>query len=54
MKLLVDAFSTKIARARQELPVLTYPSSIDLSSRGLQLLTERLAVRRRELGTRWR
>lgn len=54
MKLLVDGFSTKITRVRQELRVLVYPSSIDLSSRSLQHLTEQLAVRRREVGTRWR
>ncbi|WP_405922568.1 transposase family protein [Streptomyces sp. NBC_00035] len=34
--------------------MLVYPSSIDLSSRSLRCLTERLAVRRGEIGTRWR
>ncbi|MGW4626916.1 transposase family protein [Streptomyces rubiginosohelvolus] len=34
--------------------MLVYPSSIDLSSRTLQCLTGRLAVRRAEIGTRWR
>jgi hypothetical protein len=34
--------------------VLVYPSSIDLSSRTLRFLTGQLAVRRREIGTRWR
>ncbi|WP_328923304.1 transposase family protein [Streptomyces sp. NBC_00190] len=34
--------------------MLVYPSSIDLSSRTLRHLTERLAVRQREIGTRWR
>ena len=31
-----------------------YPSSIDLSSRTLRFLTEQLAARRQEIGTRWR
>jgi hypothetical protein len=53
-KLLVDGFSTKIARSHQELRVLVYPSSIDLSSRTLRYLTGRLAARRGEIGTRWR
>ncbi|MFE7046464.1 IS5/IS1182 family transposase, partial [Streptomyces atratus] len=34
--------------------MLVYPSSIDLSSRTLRCLTGRLAVRRGEIGTRWR
>lgn len=34
--------------------MLVYPSSIDLSSRALRHLTEQLAVRQREIGTRWR
>jgi hypothetical protein len=34
--------------------VLVYPSAIDLSSRTLRYLTGQLAVRRREIGTRWR
>lgn len=34
--------------------MLVYPSSIDLSSRTLRYLTGRLAVRRGEIGTRWR
>lgn len=34
--------------------MLAYPSSIDLSSSTLQHLAEQLAVRRREIGTRWR
>ncbi|MEV5441090.1 transposase family protein [Streptomyces sp. NPDC052644] len=34
--------------------MLVYPSSIDLSSRTLQFLTERLTARRQEIGTRWR
>ncbi|WP_030211873.1 IS5/IS1182 family transposase [Streptomyces bikiniensis] len=34
--------------------MLVYPSSIDLSSRTLRYLTGHLAVRRREIGTRWR
>ncbi|GGZ05766.1 hypothetical protein GCM10010327_40290 [Streptomyces nitrosporeus] len=34
--------------------MLVCPSSIDLSSRTLRRLTERLAVRQREIGTRWR
>jgi hypothetical protein len=34
--------------------VLVYPSSIDLSSRSLRYLTNQLAIRRREVGTRWR
>ncbi|WP_394427165.1 transposase family protein [Streptomyces sp. SGAir0957] len=34
--------------------MLVYPSSIDLSSRTLRFLTERLTARRREIGTRWR
>ncbi|MFF2964115.1 transposase family protein [Streptomyces sp. NPDC057963] len=34
--------------------MLVCPSSIDLSSRTLRCLTERLAVRRGEIGTRWR
>jgi hypothetical protein len=53
-KLLVDGFSTKITRVRQELRVLVYPSSIDLSSRTLRHLTRQLAAHRREIGTRWR
>ncbi|GGP95258.1 hypothetical protein GCM10010278_86340 [Streptomyces melanogenes] len=53
-KLLVDGFSTKIARVCQELRVLVYPSSIDLSSRTLRFLTRQLTARRQEIGTRWR
>ncbi|MFE4020744.1 transposase family protein [Streptomyces sp. NPDC059101] len=34
--------------------MLAYPSSIDLSSRTLRFLTGQLAVRRQEIGTRWR
>nr|WSX54241.1 transposase family protein [Streptomyces sp. NBC_00974] len=34
--------------------MLAYPSSIDLSSSTLRYLTEQLAVRQREIGTRWR
>lgn len=34
--------------------MLAYPSSIDLSTSTLRHLTEQLAVRRREIGTRWR
>ncbi|MGA5065262.1 transposase family protein [Streptomyces exfoliatus] len=34
--------------------MLVYPSSMDLSSRTLRCLTGRLAVRRGEIGTRWR
>ncbi|AWZ09933.1 MULTISPECIES: transposase family protein [unclassified Streptomyces] len=34
--------------------MLVYPSSIDLSSSTLRHLTEQLAVRQREIGTRWR
>ncbi|MHB6904562.1 transposase family protein [Streptomyces sp. DB-54] len=34
--------------------MLAYPSSIDLSSRTLRFLTGQLAVRRLEIGTRWR
>ncbi|MBT2429574.1 transposase [Streptomyces sp. ISL-112] len=34
--------------------MLVYPSSIDLSSSALRHLTEELAVRQREIGTRWR
>ncbi|MGX1950487.1 transposase family protein [Streptomyces anulatus] len=34
--------------------MLVYPSSIDLSSSTLRYLTEQLAVRQREIGTRWR
>lgn len=54
MKLLVDGFSTKITRVCQELRVLVYPSSIDLSSRTLRFLTGQLTARRQEIGTRWR
>lgn len=53
-KLLVDGFSTKITRVRQELRVLVYPSSIDLPSRTLRFLTGQLTARRQEIGTRWR
>lgn len=53
-KLLAGGFSTKITRVRQELRVLVYPSSIDLSSRSLRFLTTRLRARQREIGTRWR
>ncbi|MDQ0798162.1 hypothetical protein QFZ58_006650 [Streptomyces sp. B1I3] len=38
----------------QELRVLVYPSSIDLSGRTLRFLTGRLAARRQDIGTRWR
>jgi len=38
-KLLLDGFSTKITRVRQELHMLVHPSSIDLSSRTLRFLT---------------
>ncbi|MFD3844848.1 transposase family protein [Streptomyces microflavus] len=34
--------------------MIVYPSSIDLSSRTLRVLTGRLAARRQEIGTRWR
>lgn len=34
--------------------MLVYSSSIDLSSHTLRSLTERLAARRGEIGTRWR
>ncbi|MFF5772168.1 transposase family protein [Streptomyces californicus] len=34
--------------------MLVYPSSIDLSSRTLRFLTGQLAMRRHEIGTRWR
>lgn len=34
--------------------MLAYPPSVDLSSSTLQRLAEQLAVRRREIGTRWR
>ncbi|MFE7628246.1 transposase family protein [Streptomyces sp. NPDC057509] len=34
--------------------MLVYPSSIDLSSRALRYLSDRLHARRREIGTRWR
>nr|WP_202525230.1 transposase family protein [Streptomyces sp. SID4926] len=51
---MVDGFSTKITRVCQELRVLVYPSSIDLSSRTLRHLTRQLAAHRREIGTRWR
>jgi hypothetical protein len=54
MKLLVDGFSTKITRVRQELHALVYPSSIDLSSRTLRFLAGQLSARQREIGTRWR
>ncbi|GGV57585.1 hypothetical protein GCM10010245_90710 [Streptomyces spectabilis] len=53
-KLLVDGFSTQITRVRQELRVLVYPSSIDLSSRTLRFVSKQLTARRRETGTRWR
>ncbi len=33
---------------------MSTPSSIDLSNRSLRFLTGQLAVRRREIGTRWR
>lgn len=49
-QLLVDGFSTKIARVRQELRALVYPSSIDLSSRTLRYLTGQLTARRQEIG----
>ncbi|KOU41105.1 transposase, partial [Streptomyces sp. WM4235] len=51
---MVDGFSAKITRVCQELRVLVYPSSIDLSSSTLRHLTRQLTARRRELGTRWR
>jgi hypothetical protein len=54
VKLLVDGLPNKITRVRQELRVLVYPSSIDLSSRTLRHLTRQLAARQREIGTRWR
>jgi len=38
----------------QELRVLVYPSSIDLSSRTLRFLTGQLTARRQEIGMRWR
>lgn len=53
-KLLVDGLSTKITRVRQELRVLVYPFSIDLSRRTLRFLTGQLTARRQEIGTRWR
>jgi hypothetical protein len=54
MKLLVDGFSTKITRVRQERRVLVYPSSIDLSTHTLRYLSRQLTVRHQEIGTRWR
>ncbi len=54
MKLLVDGFSTKITRVRQELHVLVYPSAIDVSSRTLRFLAGQLSARQAEIGTRWR
>jgi len=53
-KLLIDEFTTKITRSTRSFVVLVYPSGIDLSSRTLRLLSERLAARRRDQGTRWR
>src|SRR5690606_28374925 len=50
-ELLVDGFSTKIARSHQEPRVLVCPSSIGLSSRTLRCLTGRLAARRGKIGT---
>ncbi|GAA1927339.1 hypothetical protein GCM10009753_71180 [Streptantibioticus ferralitis] len=53
-KLLVDGFTTKIARTARSFVVLVYPSSIDLSSRTPRYLAEQLRARRREIGTWWR
>jgi hypothetical protein len=53
-KLLVDGFSTKITCACQEVRILVYSSSIDLSSRTLRFPTGRLVARRAKIGTRWR
>jgi hypothetical protein len=54
VKLLIDGFTTKIARICQELRVLVYPSAIDLSSSTLRYLTRRLSAHRVLVGTRWR
>lgn len=43
-ELLVDGFSAKITRVRQELHMLVHSSSIDLSGRTLRFLTGRLAA----------
>ncbi|MFJ1804320.1 hypothetical protein [Streptomyces sp. NPDC088180] len=43
-KLLVDGFTTKVARTDQELRVLVYPSSIDPSSAHLRHLARCLAA----------
>ncbi len=53
-KLLVDEFTTKIARLLQELRVLVYPSALDLSTSHLRFLTAQLAAHRAGRGTRWR
>jgi hypothetical protein len=54
VKLLIDGFTTKIARICQELRVLVYPSAIDVSSSTLRYLTRRLSAHRALVGTRWR
>lgn len=53
MKLLVDGFTTKIARGHQELAVLVYPSAINLPSSTPRLLSRHPADRRHRLKTHW-
>lgn len=54
MKLLIDGFTTKIARICRELRVLVHPSAIGLSSSTLRYLARRLSAHRVLVGTRWR
>jgi hypothetical protein len=46
--------STKIKPARQELRVLLYPSTIDLSTTTLRYVADLLRAHRRAVGSRWR
>lgn len=54
MKLLVDGFSTKITRVRQELRVLVYPSSIESVQQHPAASDGAARSRQREIGTRRR
>jgi hypothetical protein len=53
-KLLVDGFTTKIARSTRSFFVPVYPVGLDLSSAAVRFLADRLRTHRRMLGSRWR
>jgi DDE superfamily endonuclease len=54
VKPLVGGFTTKITNVHQRFHVLVYPCGLDLSSRTLSFLADRLREHRRRIGSRWR